>query len=110
METKEQLKYIKQLFSYVKTHKKLLKQCLGLCLFISELYEREYISEDDKLNIKSTILSSEINPRCYTPNRLGVRFSFKEKTSYSIYWFKPGCVWRRKLWLKRLIKKLKKDV
>ena len=101
---------MKRLLFLVNKHPKLLKQYFGLCDFISELYDREYISEDDKLNIKSIILSSEINPKYYSPNRLGVRFSFIEKTSYSMYWFKPGCVWRRKLWLKRLILKLEKDV
>ena len=110
MDNVEKLKYVRQLLSLVKEHKKLLKKSLGLCKFISELYEQDYISEDDKLNIKTVILSPSINPKHHIYNRLGVRFSFKERYNYSIYWFKPGCIWRRRLWLKRLIKKLKKDV
>ena len=35
MDNVEQLKYVKQLLSLVKEHKKLLKKSLGLCGFIS---------------------------------------------------------------------------
>ena len=109
METKEQLHYIRQLLFLVNEHPKLLKRSAGFCSFISKLQYRNIISKKDEKLLIDVLFLHTINPNFSKINRLGVRYSFFYRTSKNGYFFQPGCVWRRKKWLKRLILKLEKN-
>ena len=110
MEIKHQLNYIRQLLFLVNEHPKLLKNRKGLCSFISTLQYRNIISKETEKLLFSVLFLDTINPSLSKANRLGVRYSFFYRTSKNGYFFRPGCIWRRKKWLKRLILKLEKDV
>lgn len=107
---KEQLDYIKQLLFLVKKYPKVLKRSGGFCYFLENRYVEGYIKNSTRTDIKRILFLPTIDPRINN-NNFGIRYSFtRSKKKTSGYFFKQGNIWRRKLWLKRLIKKLKKDV
>lgn len=110
MEIKHQLNYIRQLLFLVNEHPELLKHSTGFCSFISVLQHRNIISKETEKLLIDVLFLYTINPTLSKANRLGVRYSFFYRTSKNGYFFRPGCIWRRKKWLKRLILKLEKDV
>lgn len=110
MEIKHQLNYIRQLLFLVNEHPKLLKENYGFCTFLFKLKARNIISKKTKELLFNVLFLDTINPTSSKANRLGVRYSFFYRTSKNGYFFRPGCIWRRKKWLKRLILKLEKDV
>ena len=110
MEIKHQLNYIRQLLFLVNEHPKLLKENYGFCTFLFKLEARNIISKETKELLFNVLFLDTINPTSSKANRLGVRYSFFYRTSKNGYFFRPGCIWRRKKWLKRLILKLEKDV
>lgn len=107
---KEQLDYIKQLLFLVNKYPMIIKKGGGFCYFLANRFAKGYITKTTYFNIEKILLLPTIDPRINN-NNFGIKYSLtKSKNNLSGYFFKPRNIWRRKLWLKRLIKKLKKDV